>query len=52
MNVKIKVKVNGVDYAHEVEPRMLLAHFLRDTLRLTCSAVNDPGRLRRRAGWR
>lgn len=35
MNVKIKVKVNGVEYSHEVEPRMLLAHYLRDTLRLT-----------------
>ncbi|MEK6783233.1 MAG: (2Fe-2S)-binding protein [Bacteroidota bacterium] len=35
MNVKIKVKVNGVEYSHEVEPRLLLAHYLRDTLRLT-----------------
>jgi carbon-monoxide dehydrogenase small subunit len=35
MNVKIKVRVNGVDYSHEVEPRTLLVHYLRDTLRLT-----------------
>ena len=35
MNVKIKVKVNGVDYSHDVEPRLLLVHYLRDTLRLT-----------------
>jgi carbon-monoxide dehydrogenase small subunit len=35
MNVKIKVRVNGVDHTHEVEPRTLLVHYLRDTLRLT-----------------
>jgi carbon-monoxide dehydrogenase small subunit len=35
MNMKIKIKVNGVDYSHEVEPRLLLVHYLRDTLRLT-----------------
>ncbi len=35
MNVKIKVMVNGMKYNHEVEPRLLLAHYLRDTLRLT-----------------
>src|SRR5450432_2189660 len=29
------VKVNGVDYSHDVEPRLLLVHYLRDTLRLT-----------------
>jgi aerobic carbon-monoxide dehydrogenase small subunit len=33
--VAIKVNVNGVDHAAEVEPRMLLVHFLRETLRLT-----------------
>lgn len=31
----IHVKVNGVDYSHEVEPRLLLVHYLRDVLRLT-----------------
>ncbi len=35
MHVKIKVKVNGMEHVHEVEPRLLLSHFLRDTLRLT-----------------
>ncbi len=35
MTVKINVKVNGVDYRHDVEPRLLLVHYLRDTLRLT-----------------
>ena len=33
--VAIKVKVNGVEHAAEVEPRMLLVHFIRETLRLT-----------------
>lgn len=27
--------MNGVEYQHEVEPRLLLVHYLRDTLRLT-----------------
>ena len=34
-SVPIKVKVNGVEHGAEVEPRMLLVHFLRETLRLT-----------------
>jgi carbon-monoxide dehydrogenase small subunit len=33
--VAINVNVNGVDHAAEIEPRMLLVHFLRETLRLT-----------------
>ena len=33
--VAIKVNVNGVERAAEIEPRMLLVHFLRETLRLT-----------------
>lgn len=33
--VKIKVKVNGVQYEGEVPPRKLLVHFLRDDLGLT-----------------
>jgi len=31
----IKVNVNGVEHSADVEPRMLLVHFLRETLRLT-----------------
>lgn len=31
----ISLTVNGNPYSGEVEPRMLLTHFLRDTLRLT-----------------
>ena len=32
---RISVTVNGTVYEREIEPRMLLAHFLRDTLNLT-----------------
>jgi carbon-monoxide dehydrogenase small subunit len=32
---KISVKVNGVERQSEVEPRLLLVHFLREVLRLT-----------------
>ena len=31
----ISLKVNGTAHAHEVEPRLLLVHFLRDVLGLT-----------------
>ena len=33
--VQIKVKVNGVEHSADIEPRLLLVHFLRETLRLT-----------------
>jgi aerobic carbon-monoxide dehydrogenase small subunit len=35
--VKLTVRVNGASYTREVEPRLLLIHFLRDELRLTGS---------------
>jgi carbon-monoxide dehydrogenase small subunit len=35
--VQITVTVNGTGYTREVEPRLLLIHFLRDELRLTGS---------------
>ena len=31
----ISMSVNGVSHQHEVEPRLLLVHYLRDVLRLT-----------------
>ncbi|BDC17655.1 glyceraldehyde dehydrogenase subunit gamma [Acidianus sp. HS-5] len=37
--VKIKVKVNGIWYEREVEPRKLLVHFLRDDLGLTGTKI-------------
>ena len=33
--ISISVKVNGVEHTAEVEPRLLLVHFIRETLRLT-----------------
>jgi len=35
MKIPIEVKVNGVEYSHDVDSRQLLVHYLRDTLRLT-----------------
>lgn len=35
MNIKISMTVNGVQYSHSVEPRLLLVNYLRDVLRLT-----------------
>jgi aerobic carbon-monoxide dehydrogenase small subunit len=32
---KISVRINGVDHVQEVEPRLLLVHFLRDMVGLT-----------------
>ncbi len=34
-SVNVTVSVNGVEYTRDVEPRLLLVHFLRDELRLT-----------------
>src|SRR6185503_12151591 len=34
-NVSVTAKVNGVDRTAEVEPRLLLVHFIREVLRLT-----------------
>jgi carbon-monoxide dehydrogenase small subunit len=35
MSTRIHVTVNGVQYSHFVEPRLLLVSYLRDVLRLT-----------------
>jgi len=39
MKQAISINVNGVDTAAEVEPRMLLVHYLRDALGLTGTHV-------------
>ena len=36
---RIQVKVNGNTYEHEVEPRLLLVHYLREVLNLTGTMV-------------
>jgi carbon-monoxide dehydrogenase small subunit len=33
--VKVKMTINGVSYSHEVEPRLLLVHYIRDVVGLT-----------------
>jgi carbon-monoxide dehydrogenase small subunit len=37
--VSVSVEVNGISYEREVEPRLLLVHFLRDELGLTGTHV-------------
>jgi aerobic carbon-monoxide dehydrogenase small subunit len=37
--ISISVKVNGTTHEHEVEPRYLLVHYLRETLELTGTHV-------------
>jgi carbon-monoxide dehydrogenase small subunit len=37
--IRIRVKVNGTDHEAEIEPRLLLVHFLRDFLGLTGTHV-------------
>jgi carbon-monoxide dehydrogenase small subunit len=39
MNPSVTITVNGVKRTHTVEPRLLLVHFLRDTLGLTGANV-------------
>ncbi len=39
MKVPVSVTVNGVRRSHDVEPRLLLVHYLRETLDLTGTNV-------------
>ena len=39
MKSVVTIKVNGVQQQHEIEPRMLLVHFLRDLCKLTGTHV-------------
>jgi len=39
VNCPVSITVNGVKQTHEVEPRLLLVHFLRETLGLTGTNV-------------
>ena len=36
---RIQVKVDGVTHEHEVEPRLLLVHYLREVLNLTGTVI-------------
>ena len=37
--MKTSVKINGVSYSHEVEPRLLLVHYIREVVGLTGTHV-------------
>ncbi len=37
--MKIRVKINGTEHEHDVEPRLLLVHYLRDIVGLTGTHV-------------
>jgi aerobic carbon-monoxide dehydrogenase small subunit len=39
MKRAIRINVNGTEHRHEVEPRLLLVHYLRDVLNLTGTHV-------------
>jgi len=39
VNIPVTIRINGTDRRHEVEPRMLLVHFLRDVCQLTGTHV-------------
>ena len=39
MNNKVTVTINGVSHSHEVEPRLLLVHFIRELAGLTGTHV-------------
>ena len=36
---KVSIRINGASYTHEVEPRLLLIHYLRDVVGLTGSHI-------------
>ena len=36
---KVSIRVNGLHHSHDVEPRLLLIHYLRDVLGLTGSHI-------------
>jgi len=36
---KVSIRVNGLGHSHDVEPRLLLIHYLRDVLGLTGSHI-------------
>lgn len=36
---RVKIRINGIDYEHEVEPRLLLVHYIRDKARRTGTHV-------------
>ena len=39
MKLPVKMTINGTSYSHEVEPRMLLVHYIREVVGLTGTHV-------------
>ena len=39
MKLPVKMTINGQSYSHEVEPRLLLVHYIRETVGLTGTHV-------------
>ena len=39
MKLPVKVTINGQTYSHEVEPRLLLVHYIREVIGLTGTHV-------------
>ena len=39
MKLPVKMTINGQTYSHEVEPRLLLVHYIRETVGLTGTHV-------------
>ena len=39
MKLPVKTTINGQTYSHEVEPRLLLVHYIRETVGLTGTHV-------------
>ena len=39
MKLPVKMTINGQTYSHEVEPRLLLVHHIRETIGLTGTHV-------------
>ena len=39
MNSKVTITINGASHSHEVEPRLLLVHFIRELAGLTGTHV-------------
>ena len=39
MKLPVKTTINGQNYSHEVEPRLLLVHYIRETVGLTGTHV-------------
>ena len=55
--MNVKVTINGKEYEHDVEPRLLLVHYIREKARLTGTHVGcdtgtaEPARSFSKGSW-